>query len=294
MTEIQLMILILIFAAIFNFMDASLGMGYGTTLTVLLLLMDYGPDQIVLPILVSGFISGMLTSMFHVLYKNMSIGGEKRVRVVDLQVQDEAEMGSVKFSMASKDMTQDSKIVIVFTICGIISALFGAAFSALLYKEPLAEFIIKCYITILVMALGFLMIGMKRIKGSFSFKKVVTIGAIAGLNKSISGGAFGPVVVAGQMMIGREGKESIASTALSEALISITGIATFLITDIFSADQLIDYRLIPALLIGACIMSPFAPLMTKNINQDKFNKLISAGLITLSVVMLIKIFIIDM
>ncbi|MHA1683914.1 MAG: TSUP family transporter [Promethearchaeota archaeon] len=295
MTELQLLWMVFIVASALSFLDASLGMGYGTTLTVLLMLMNYQPEQIILPILISGFISGILSSFFHVLYKNIKVSGEKHVQLVKLEIGDErtGNYDNVKFSLPSKGMSLDTKIIIVFTTCGIFSALAGAVFSTLFYGNDIANFIIKMYIAFLVMSLGSIMILLKDKRVKFSFGKIVFIGGLAGFNKSISGGGFGPVVVTGQMMLGRGGKESIASTAISEAIISVTGIASFILTDLLIGGSTIDYTLTIPLLLGACLIAPIAPLATKKIKKEKIQKFIAAGLIALSFIILFKIIVLD-
>ncbi len=52
----QFSLTIILFAFICEYVDSSLGMGYGTTLTPLLLIMGYNPLQIVPAVLLSELI----------------------------------------------------------------------------------------------------------------------------------------------------------------------------------------------------------------------------------------------
>ena len=56
---------LVILAFICEYMDSTLGMGYGTTLTPLLLIMGYEPLQVVPVVLISELFSGLLAGVFH-------------------------------------------------------------------------------------------------------------------------------------------------------------------------------------------------------------------------------------
>ncbi|MFX0100900.1 MAG: sulfite exporter TauE/SafE family protein [Candidatus Hodarchaeota archaeon] len=291
MAGLEILLLVLIIAAVLNFLDASLGMGYGTTLTIILFLMGFRPDEVVFPILVSGVIAGFVSSLFHIIFKNLEVEGEKRLRLINISLdQYNQEIGeNIKFSLESKSMSLDTKIILVFTICGIISAVLGAMLSTILYSIPESDLFIKIYIAILVLVLGIIILTFKGRTIKFAFSKIIIIGGLAGLNKSISGGGFGPIAVTGQMMVGREGKSAIASTSLSEAIISISGIVSYLLTNILLGGSAISYELIPWLTIGACITSPFASFTTKKLDKDKFKNYIAVGLIVLAGVILVRL-----
>lgn len=68
-----IMIVIVIIAFFCEFIDSSLGMGYGTTLTPLLLLFGYEAIQIVPAVLLSEFITGKCSTGFHLLFRNMTL-----------------------------------------------------------------------------------------------------------------------------------------------------------------------------------------------------------------------------
>ena len=57
--------LIPLFAFFCEYADSTLGMGYGTTLTPVLLLMGFSPAQIVPAVLLSELITGLLAGIFH-------------------------------------------------------------------------------------------------------------------------------------------------------------------------------------------------------------------------------------
>ena len=65
--------LVMPLAFICEFIDSSLGMGYGTSLTPILLLMGFEPLQVVPAILFSEFVSGITAAFFHHSMQNVNL-----------------------------------------------------------------------------------------------------------------------------------------------------------------------------------------------------------------------------
>ena len=63
---------IIILAFVCELVDSSLGMGYGTTLTPVLLLMGYDPLVVVPAVLFSEMITGFLAGLFHHEFGNVN------------------------------------------------------------------------------------------------------------------------------------------------------------------------------------------------------------------------------
>ncbi|MCK4305436.1 MAG: sulfite exporter TauE/SafE family protein, partial [Candidatus Eisenbacteria sp.] len=61
----MLYLIIALVAFMAEYVDSSLGMGYGTTLTPLLIIFGYSPLQIVPAVLLSEFISGISSGLLH-------------------------------------------------------------------------------------------------------------------------------------------------------------------------------------------------------------------------------------
>ena len=75
---VQLILVISVFSFLCEYMDATLGMGYGTTLAPLFLLMGFTPGQIVPAILVSQLLCGLLASIFHHIEGNVNFRPNNR------------------------------------------------------------------------------------------------------------------------------------------------------------------------------------------------------------------------
>ncbi len=63
--SIGIIITIIISAFLCEYMDSTLGMGYGTTLTPVLLLFGFSPMQIVPAVLLSELVTEILAAFFH-------------------------------------------------------------------------------------------------------------------------------------------------------------------------------------------------------------------------------------
>jgi len=63
--NVELIVPIVAFSFVCELVDSSLGMGYGTTLTPVLLLLGYEPLDVVPAVLFSEFITGVLAGVFH-------------------------------------------------------------------------------------------------------------------------------------------------------------------------------------------------------------------------------------
>jgi len=74
------LVIVIVSGFVMEVVDAAIGMGYGTILTPVLLMMGFDPLMIVPAVLVSQLIGGLLVSFFHHKFKNVNfaIGGEQR------------------------------------------------------------------------------------------------------------------------------------------------------------------------------------------------------------------------
>ncbi len=295
MPALDLLLYFSIIAAVLNLIDASIGMGYGTSLTIIFFLYGYDPGEIVLPILISGVIAGFLASIFHAIYKNIEIKRTEHIQRVNIQL-NEGKTGitdDIKITLTSRRISDDARIVIIFTASGVASAITGALLLSLLSGDPIANLIVKVYIGLLVLVLGIAIIRSRSRSGGFSYKRLLFIGGIAGFNKSISGGGFGPVAIAGQMILGRDGRKSIGTTSLSEAIISIASIIVYFIAIYSLGLQVIDWYLVMAITIGASSTSPVASYIAAKVDKQKYKRYVAFALVGLSILTFVKVFIID-
>ena len=239
-------------ALVCEYVDSTLGMGYGTTLTPLLLIMGFEPLQVVPAVLLSELITGFLAAGMHHIVGNANFGWK----------------------------SQHLKVALVLGLCSVIGVT-AAVFIAI----NLPAFYIKLYIGLLVATMGILILWKRHAERIFSWAKIVGLGLLAAFNKGISGGGYGPLVMSGQMLSGVNGKNAVGITSLAEALTCVAGVALY-----FFTNHLIDWQLAPFLITGAVLSVPFSALTVKRIDHEKFVVLVGAVTLALGLFTLWKVF----
>ena len=250
--SIQILWPLVLLALACEYVDSTLGMGYGTTLTPVMLLLGYEPTQIVPSVLLSEFLTGVLAGIFH------------------------HECGNVDLKPGSRPF----KVVMVLTACSIVGTLVAVFISA-----NVPGWVLKAYIGILVLAMG---IGILLTIGrtfAFSWKKVIGLGLVAAFNKGLSGGGYGPLVTGGQILAGVDGKGAIGITSLAEGLVCIVGVLAYALT----GNGAVDWGLAPSLILGAVLSVPFAALTVKKMPIQKMRWAIGIAITALGLFTLVKL-----
>ena len=248
----QFSLVILIFAFICEYVDSSLGMGYGTTLTPLLLIMGYSPLQIVPAVLLSELISGLTAAFLHHKFKNSDF----RIGAGDLKI---------------------ALIIAVCSIAGTVSAVFVALSLPVLY--------IKLYISFIVLSMGVLILTTLNKKFHFSWKKIISLGLLASFNKGISGGGYGPIVTSGQILSGVGLKNAIGITSLAEGLTCLVGVIVYLLL----TNHTIEWNLAPSLVLGAILSVPFAAYTVKKLRGNHLKLSVGIATLVLGLFSLLKV-----
>lgn len=241
---------LILIAAICEFVDSSIGMMYGTLLTpALLLFFGYTPAEVVPCILLSQAAGGFIASYQH------------------------HRMENAIFNLKSTDF----KVASLILLLGFVAVIFGVFLGV---KIP--ALYLKTYIGILCICMGFLVL----LKKSFSFSwiKMGIISLISSFNKALSGGGFGPIVVSGQIVSGRENKESIGTTDFAEAPICLF---SYIVWRLLGNN--ISGSLLYPLLLGSCLGGFFGPLALSKIqSQTRLRKVIGLIVGILGVLLLKK------
>ncbi|MFX1393898.1 MAG: sulfite exporter TauE/SafE family protein [Promethearchaeota archaeon] len=218
-----------------EFFDSSLGMGYGTIMAPVLILLGFDIFLVIPSILFSEMLTSLCAAVFHHETNNCNLGIKEA----------------------------NIKVVIIFAILCIFSTIISV-----IVVLHIPQIFIEAYIGILVIFIGLILLIKKKFR--FSWRKLEVFSIISAFNKIISGGGFGPVLTTGQMVSGREVKQSIGVTNATKFLVSIAGFFTFYILYGIS-----DYTLIKILTISGTFAAFLGTFGTKKIrNQNKARFLI--------------------
>jgi len=236
-----------------GYIDSSLGMGYGSTLTPILLLLGYRPLEVVPAIIASQFAAGGIGAWAHHLIGN-----------VDLHPRNRAFRLACLLASASVLGTGIGAMVAVY-----LPALYLQAWVGLLV----------CFIGIVTLAL-------RRRQTSFSWKRIIALGVFAAFNKGSTGGGYGPIVMGGQLLAGVSGKNAVGITTLAESLSCIVGVITYLL-----APGEISWRLSPFLILGAVAAVPFSTITVAALRPNHLKSAIGILTFTLGLLILLKTFV---
>lgn len=245
--SLELTIIIILIAFLFEVMDSGAGMGFGTGLTPLLLIIGFEPLQIVPTILISESITGFVDSYFDNEFKNVEF----------------------KF----RPMSDSTKLAFIIAFFGAISIVFSIflTYSAL----NLSKEFIKIYVAILILFMGIFGIFRARITNKKDanpkIKLMIGFAALAGFNKGVGGGGYGPVITLGELSCGIYEKSATAIVSFSEAMVSVAGIISFLIVSAIGLK--IDLILLPWIFTGAFFGAIITPYIVRVV-PNKFWKII--------------------
>ncbi len=266
---------VILMAFVAEYVDSTIGMGYGTSLTPILLLMGFEPLQVVPAILLSEFVTGILAGVIHNEMGNVDFG----LKAFDLI---KIRRGLKRYGIIEsykKGVSAHLKIAIFIGVCSIIGSVAGVVIAV-----SISSFYIKLYIGILVLVIGIYILATLKKSYHFAWNRLMGMAIIASFNKGISGGGYGPVVTGGQLLAGVDSKNAIAITSLAEGLTCIVGLIVY-----FTSFSAIDWSLAPYLLVGGVLSVPLSGFTVKKINTNNLRVIIGVVMVVLGCVSLGKV-----
>lgn len=243
--------LLVAFAFLFGVVDASFGMGYGTLLTPMLLIVGFNPLQVIPAVLISQLIGDFLAAFFHHRVENVNL------------------------SICSKHF----KVSVMLATLGLVASVV-----AVLIAVNLPMLYLNLYIGISAASLGLLILVVKNKGYRFSWVKLLCLGSFASFNKGLSGGGYGPIVIAGQMLTGIEVKNAIGITALAEGVTCTVAVFMY-----FLIGKNVDWLLSILLLIGVALSSPVAALIVKKIESKTMKSIIGISTLAIGLLTIFKV-----
>lgn len=220
-------------AAFFEFMDASAGMGFGTALTPILLVIGFDPKQIVPVVMIQQGVAGIVGAFLHSEFENVEW----------------------KFSPMSETVK-------LWMIIGVTGCLAVAVSICGVYKYLHVDKVwIKLYVAILLLMMGVISVYSAKKDKPYRPNKMIGFAALAGFNKGVGGGGYGPVVTIGGLLAGVPVKSMLAVTAICEGTVSTFAIIVWLA--LLTSGVQIDYLLLPSMMLATMFSAVAAPYMTR-------------------------------
>lgn len=234
-----------------EFVDSSLGMGYGTTLTPLLLLAGLDLGRIVPAVLLSECLTGLAAGLLHQRDGNVDFLRDRQAR-----------------SIAGG--------LLVLTILGVAAAVVVAGRIPKLWLTGL--------VAAIVLAVGVVVLATAGRPVRLGRVHLLILGAIAAFNKGVTGGGYGPLVTSGQVVCGISPRQAVGITSLAEGLTCLAGVVLYL-----WAGKSIDWSLAGPLSIGALLSVPLATLVVRQSREIWMRRGVGVVTCVLGVVALAKV-----
>lgn len=210
---------IIIAAFLLTLVDSAAGMGFGTAMTPLLFLLGYHPLEVVPVLLVSQTITGVTAALFHHEFEN------------------------IRFSFFP--LNKATKLMLLLAGIGCCSILVSVFLTYFKLKPP--ESIVQAYVSLLLVMMGIIgLLTGKRKKGTFKPKQLIGFAALAGFNKGVGAGGYGPVLTLGQVSSGIYEKSAVGIVSFAESVVSLAGAISF-----FVFGGVTDFALLPSVFSGS-------------------------------------------
>ncbi len=223
-------------AFLLEVVDASIGMGYGTILTPVLLMIGFDPSQVVPAVLVSQVAGDFLGAFFHHEFKNVNLS-----------------IGSKHF-----------KVAMTLSLLGLIGSIF-----AVVIAVNLPKLLLSLYIGTLFTFTGLMVLITKNKNYGFSWTRLLGLGSVAAFNKGISGGGYGPIVTSGQILAGVKARSAIGIISLAEGITSVVAVLMYVLIG-----KNIDWSLSILLSVGVVLSAPLAAFIVRRIESRKLRLVI--------------------
>ncbi len=235
-----------------EFVDSSLGMGYGTTLTPLLLLAGFEPLQLVPCVLLSELVTGLFAGVMHHRDGNINLFSDCQARRT-----------AASLSLLST---------------------FGAI-AAVLIAVSVPKTLLRAVIAGIIILAGLIALASARRTLPYRRSRLLGVGLAAAFSKGLSGGGYGPLATAGQIASGLPPKNAVAITSFAEALTCFVGLTAYLLMG-----QPLDWPLAAVLTLGACLSVPMATLTVKAFPEKLFRGVIGGTACLLGLLTLARLF----
>lgn len=237
-------------AMICEYVDSALGMGYGTTLTPLLLLAGFEPLQIVPAVLFSEFLTGAAAGILHHRDGNADLLRDRSVR----------------------------RTAALLSLLSVVGTLGAVAIALRASKE-----LLTLMIGGIVLMVGVLILATVRRQLRYRPWHIVLLGGVAAFNKALSGGGYGPLVTGGQVVSGVPARSAVAITSVAECLTCLVGLIVY-----FAAQKSLYWPLVLPLVLGALLSVPLATLTVKRVPETLLRGSVGVTTVGLGLLMLAK------
>ncbi|MDT8298811.1 MAG: TSUP family transporter, partial [Spirochaetaceae bacterium] len=193
--------------------------------------------------------------------------------------------GNVRWTF--RPMSETLRLWLIIAGSGCLAVIVSVTSVYGIFK--LAEKWIHLYVAILLTLMGFVSLFHSRKKKEYAPNRMVFFGALAGFNKGIGGGGYGPVITIGGILSGIPVKSMMAITALSEGTVCVVSVMVWGV--LARSGTTVDFVLLPSMMIGSVFAAVMAPYAVKIVPERFWKWFVPAYSCVLALYTLVKVFV---
>lgn len=226
---------IAIIAFVFQTTDSAAGMGFGTAIAPLLFVFGYAALQVVPVLVMAQTIGGLVAGIVH------------------------HDVDNVTFSL--RPVNDEVKLLLLLAGTSLVGVVGSTVLTYFALELP--DAFIRTYVSMLVLLMGVVGLLRAKVRTRITYRphRLVGFALLAGVNKGIGGGGYGPVVTLGQIFSGVYEKSAVAITTLAEGVASFVGSITFLL--LFYYGVPVDLQLLPSIFAGGFLAAIVGPYLVR-------------------------------
>jgi len=229
-----------------------LGGGFGTILTPLLILLGFDPILAVFLVLTAQFFGETVAMILHHV------------------------VGNANFNHGSSD----TKHGLVLGVCGVVGIV------GVIVALSVGEVILVVYNASILLLLGSLVLFAKPPNTNrLSLRKVMFIGSLASINKALTGGNYGPTILAGSILLGGDVKRTIAIISMAETVACGVAVLGYMMSGVMIGLDVLIFAIV------GTVLSVFpSVLFVKRTPNNKLKKFVGSLMVILGLLLLLRTF----
>jgi uncharacterized membrane protein YfcA len=192
--SVGLLVGIALLAAAAEYVDSAVGMGFGTVMAPVLLVVGFDVEVVLPAVLTAESLSGFFAAVLHHRAANVDLSAGSR----------------------------DRGVVATMLPPALVGAAAGGVVGGVLGAFP-GEIVVGGVIFVT----GAVLLLQRGTVREFRWRSVAVLGLLASAAKGLSSAGFGPVVTGGQMVIGIPERDAVGVTSAVEAPVSLVALVAF-------------------------------------------------------------------
>ena len=163
--------------------------------------------------------------------------------------------------LSLRPLNKAAKTLLLVATLGVVGAVVAEVLAYFAFELP--ETAVRTWVAAVVVGMAGLVATQVWLRGSKKYRprRLAPFAALAGVNKGIGGGGYGPVVTLGGILSGVHEKSSVAVASAAEGIASTVGAIVFAVFVVLGED--VSWDLLPWLWLGAFPAAVLAPYVVR-------------------------------